>query len=74
VTYGEGRDGDEEREDDEDRLLPDERDYDLSEDHGYMWEPKRREWPLPSWAMIVVSLLVVAGLVAPALILVLRNS
>jgi hypothetical protein len=72
VTYGGGRgDGEEFEEED---LGPDERDYDLSEEHGYMWEPKRREWPLPSWAMIAVSLLIVAGLVAPAIILVMRNS
>jgi hypothetical protein len=71
------RDGpprDEEEEEEEDEFGPGSADYDLSEAHGYTWEPERREWPVPSWAMIAIALLVVVALVAPALIIVLRDT
>jgi hypothetical protein len=61
-------------EDDDETPRPGDTDYDLTEEHGYTWEPRRREWPLPGWAMVVVSLLVVAALVLPGLIFLLRNA
>ncbi len=53
---------------------PDDPDYDLSEAHGYTWEPAREHWPVPPWLLMAISLLVVAGLVLPGLIFLLRNS
>jgi len=58
----------------EDEFGPDSPDYDLSEARGYGWEPERpRRWPPPQWVMVAVSLLVVAALVAPAVLLLLRS-
>jgi hypothetical protein len=55
--------------DDGEEIGPDDPDYDLSEAHGYMWEP-RRESAIPPWVVVVVSLLVVAALIVPTLILI----
>ena len=60
-------------EDDDRDLGPDERDYDLSEEHGYTWEPRRRDWPVPLPVLAVISVLVIIALVVPALIIVLQN-
>lgn len=62
-----------EQEDIEERDLgPDDRDYDLSEDHGYLWYEEHRFWPPPNWLIAVISILLVAALVLPSLLLVLR--
>jgi len=48
-------------------------DYDLSEEHGYTSEPPREGGgPIPQWAMVAVTLLIVAGLVLPAIFLIYR--
>ena len=62
----------EEPEDDEE-IGPDDPDYDLSEAHGYTWEPKREHWPVPPWLLVAVSLLIVAALLLPGLIFLLRH-
>lgn len=53
---------------------PDHPDYDLSEAHGYSWEPSREHWPVPPWLLVAVSLLVVAALVLPGIFFLLRNA
>ena len=63
---------DEPPEEDEE-IRPDDPDYDLSEAHGYTWEPKREHWPVPPWLLVAISLLVVVGLVLPGLIFLLRH-
>ncbi len=55
-------------EEEEDEFGPGSADWDLSEAHGYMWEPKRRHWPVPPWALIVVSLIVIVALLLPTLL------
>lgn len=57
---------------DEDEFGPDSPDWDLSEGHGYMWEPKREQWPVPSWVLILVALVVIFALVVPGVLLVFR--
>ena len=69
MSGGYGYDDEEEEERD---LGPGDADYDLSEEHGYTWEPKREHWPVPPWALIAISLLVVLALVLPSLLIVLR--
>jgi len=58
--------------DEEEEFGPGDPDYDLSEQHGYMWEPKRRDWPVPLPVLLVVSVLVVIALVLPSLLLLWR--
>jgi hypothetical protein len=59
--------------DEEDDLGPGDADYDLSEEHGYSWEPRREHWPVPPLVIALVSILVVIALVAPGLFIVLRE-
>lgn len=47
---------------------PGDPDYDLSEAHGYGWEPPREHWPVPPWLLIAVSIVVIVALVLPALL------
>jgi hypothetical protein len=61
-----------EYEDEEDEFGPGSADYDLSEEHGYMWEPKREHWPVPPWLLITVSIIVIVALVLPSVIILLR--
>ena len=63
---GEGEEEDEE-------IQPGDPDYDLSEAHGYTWEPRREHWPVPPWVLLVVSALVAVGLIAPSLFVLLRH-
>jgi hypothetical protein len=64
---------DEADEAEDDELGPGSADYDLSEEHGYTWEPEREdEGPIPRWALTWVSVAVIAALVLPALILIWR--
>jgi hypothetical protein len=58
--------------DEEEEIGPGDPDYDLSEAHGYRWEPRREHWPVPPWLLVVVSLLVVAALVLPTVLLIAR--
>lgn len=51
---------------------PGDPDYDLSEAHGYTWEPERNNWPLPPVLMALVTVLVVIALVLPGLLIFLR--
>ena len=46
-------------------------DYDLSEAHGYTWEPAREEerGPFPAWLTVIITALVVAGLVLPSVLI-----
>ena len=57
---------------DDDEFGPGSPDWDLSEEHGYLWEPKRGQWPVPSWALILVSLVVVLALLLPGILLFFR--
>lgn len=57
----------------EDDLGPGDADYDLSEEHGYRWEPEREHWPVAPWLIALVSILLVIALVAPGLFIVLRD-
>ncbi len=56
----------------EDDLGPGSADYDLSEEHGYTWEPERESGGIPQWLMVAVTALVVAALVLPTIILIYR--
>jgi hypothetical protein len=56
-------------EEDEDEFGPGSADYDLSEEHGYMWEPKR-EQIVPRWVLVVVSIVVIIALVLPSILFV----
>ena len=67
-------DGDEGDEDGDDEITPDDPDYDLSEAHGYRWEPERAHWPVPPWLLVALSLLVIVALVLPGLLFVLRST
>ena len=60
--------------DDDEEIGPDDPDYDLSEAHGYTWEPTREHWPVPPWLLVAVSLIVVLALIVPGLLFLLRNS
>lgn len=53
----------------EDEFGPGSPDYDLSEAHGYMWEPAREHWPVAPWLLVALSILVVVSLVLPALLI-----
>ena len=61
-----------ESEDDEIEFKPGDPDYELSEAHGYLWEPPERGFP-PRWLIIGLTILVIAGLVVPTLILIWRS-
>lgn len=63
--------GDDDRiEDDEERDLgPGEGDYDLSEEHGYTWEPGPSLWRVPPSVMVAVSVLVILALVLPSVLI-----
>ncbi len=65
-------DPDESYDDDQDEIRPGDPDYDLSEEHGYTWEPKRPGWP-PRWLIAAVTALVIAALILPAIILILNR-
>lgn len=61
----------------EEEFGPGSADYDLSEKHGYDWE--RDSWerededgPIPRWLLTWVTVMVLAALVLPALILIWR--
>lgn len=56
----------------EDEIGPDDPDWDLSEAHGYMWEPEREEWPLPRSVLVPVAILLVISLVLPGLLILFR--
>jgi hypothetical protein len=64
-------DWDEPTEEDEE-IGPDDPDYDLSEAHGYTWEPKRKHWPVPPWLLVAVSLIAAASLLLPSIFFLLR--
>jgi hypothetical protein len=58
-------------EDDESEFKPGDPDYELSEAHGYLWDPPERDFP-PRWLLVALTVLVIAGLVVPTVILILR--
>jgi len=58
----------------EEEFGPGDADYDLSEQHGYMWEPERESWPVPRWTLVAISVLVIAALVLPALLIFLQRN
>ncbi len=64
---------DEELVEDEDDLGPGSADFDLSEEHGYTWEPARIE-VIPRWLVVSLSLVLVAALIIPSIYIVLRFS
>jgi hypothetical protein len=58
---------------DEEEITPDDPDWDLSESHGYLWEPGRhRFWPPPALVMVLITLLLVLALVLPSVIILTR--
>ena len=59
-------------EDDEDEITPHDPDWDLSEGHGYMWEPERRDWLVSPGVLALVSIVLIVALVLPAILLILR--
>ena len=66
---------DEEEVEDEDaeEFGPGSADYDLSEEHGYTWEPARIE-VIPRWLVVSLSLVLVAALIIPSIYIVLQFS
>ena len=58
--------------DDEKDMGPGDADYDLSEAHGYLWEPAHRTWP-SRWLLIGVTVLIIAALVLPGVIVILAR-
>ena len=54
-------------------IRPGDPDYDLSEAHGYTWEPDREGLPIPQWVLVGVSLLLVIALLVPGLIFFLQH-
>lgn len=55
--------------DEEFELTPDDPDYDLSEAAGYSgWEDRGRRPLIPTWLVVAISLLLILGLLLPALI------
>ena len=63
--------GEDEILEEDDSLGPGQADYDLSEEHGYTWEPASPQ-VIPQWLMVSVSVLVVTALVAPTVYLIWR--
>jgi len=55
-------------------IAPGEADYDLSEGHGYSWEPPREGPPLSPMLVVLITTLVIAALVLPSVVLILRYS
>lgn len=48
---------------------PEDPDYDLSEAAGYTaWEPPGRSTPFPSWAIALLSILLIAAILLPLLL------
>jgi hypothetical protein len=58
-------------EEDEDEIQPGDPDYDLSEAHGYMWDPAPKPFP-PRWLIVTVTIVVIAALVVPSVLIVLQ--
>jgi hypothetical protein len=61
-----------EYDEDEDEFGPGSPDYDLSEEHGYLWYPKHEHWPVPPWLLAVVAIIVVFALLVPSIIVLLH--
>jgi hypothetical protein len=59
-------------EDDEDEIRPGDPDYELSEAHGYLWEPAHRDWP-PRWLIVGLTIVVIVALILPAILLIARS-
>ena len=59
-----------EEDEDEDEVTPGDADYDLSEAHGYAWYPDEKP-PVPRWAIIAVTALVIVALVVPSILIIL---
>lgn len=57
-------------EEEEDEFGPGSADYDLSEEHGYMWEPER-DHVVPPWLIVTISVIVIIALVLPSILFVL---
>jgi hypothetical protein len=60
--------------DDDDDFGPGDPDFDLSEAHGYTWEPARDyEGPVPRWLITLIAIVVVLALLVPGLIFILDH-
>ena len=60
--------------DDEQDFGPGDADYDLSEAHGYRWEPAHEyDGPIPRWLITLIALIVVLALLVPGLIFILDH-
>jgi hypothetical protein len=53
-------------------LKPGDPDYDLSEAHPYSWEPRRTGAAIPTPAAIFITVLVIAALIVPSVLIILR--
>ena len=58
----------------DEEIGPGDPDYDLSEAHGYTWEPERPRWSFPPWLVAAISLILAAALVVPTVIFILNHS
>jgi hypothetical protein len=59
---------------DDDDFAQNDPDYDLSEAHGYTWEPAHEyEGPVPRWLIILITLAVVLALLVPGIIVVIER-
>ena len=58
----------------DEEIGPGDPDYDLSEAHGYTWEPERPRWSFPPWLVAAISLILAAALVLPTVLFILNHS
>ena len=59
-----------EEEDEDEEIAPGDPDYDLSESHGYGWYGDEKP-PVPRWAIVAVTALVIVALVVPSILIIL---
>jgi hypothetical protein len=60
----------EDEEEPEEEFGPDSADWDLSEEHGYLWYPSREHWPVAPWVLAVVSVIAAVSLIVPTLVII----
>jgi hypothetical protein len=73
VVWDEDEIVDEDSETEQD-LGPGDSDYDLSEAHGYTWEPARADGPVPQWLLTVIAIVAALALVVPGIIFFLQHA
>ena len=55
---------------DDEEVVPGDADYDLSEAHGYAWYGEEKP-PVPRWAIVAVTALIIVALVVPSILIIL---